>query len=133
MTHPARVATRGTPTRKGSRREWGPTRHSYWQRPIEPPGFTLLEVIVVVALLAVLTAISGVAVVSLRSPSTSEVLRGMKEAQAGAIRTGQMVTWVEGSNRVVFYPDGSSGGGLVTIDTIRYAVDPLSGELHAVD
>ena len=87
-----------------------------------PRGFTLVEVIVVVAILGLVAGMSGLAFVGLRSPRQSERVRDLWCARAEAIRTGQPV--LTGDNRasrtahVLFLPDGRAIGS---------GVDPLTG------
>jgi prepilin-type N-terminal cleavage/methylation domain-containing protein len=96
-------------------------------------GFTLVELLVAIALLGVLAGVAGAAFVSLRPTAEAEHLRAIAAARAEAIRTGATVTWSDGRQVVLFYPDGSSGGGIVALGSRRYAVDFLSGALRAAD
>jgi len=90
--------------------------------PLLPRGFTLVEVIVVVAILGLIAGMSGLAFVSLRSPRASERVRDLWRARAAAIQTGRPV--IAGDNRVprtahvLFLPDGRAIGS---------GADPLTG------
>jgi len=85
-------------------------------------GFTLVEVIVVVAVLGLIAGMSGLAFVGLRSPRDSEPVRDLRRARAEAIRTGRpVVTESNGAPRtahVLFLPDGRAVG---------LGADPLTG------
>jgi len=91
---------------------------------LSPRGFTLVEVIVVVALLGLIAGMSGLAFVGLRSPRESERVRDLWRARAEALQTGRPV--IAGDNRglrtahVLFLPDGRAIGS---------GVDPLTGAL----
>jgi len=88
---------------------------------LPPRGFTLLEVIVVVAILGLIVGVSGLAFVTLRVPRQSELVHDLSRARAEAIRTGLPVG--SGNNRahrtahVLFLPDGRAFGP---------GVDPLT-------
>lgn len=86
-------------------------------------GFTLVELIVVIAIVGLMAAISGVAVASLQVPRESEGVAALRHARAQAILTGTPVQ--ADSNRaprtthsVLFLPDGRALGP---------GMDPLSG------
>ena len=64
---------------------------------LSPRGFTLVEVIVVVALLGLIAGMSGLAFVGLRAPRQSELVHELSRARAEAIKTGRPV--VSGNNR----------------------------------
>jgi prepilin-type N-terminal cleavage/methylation domain-containing protein len=81
-------------------------------------GVTLLELMVVLALLSVILAISGVALASLREPPMSETLSELRAARRHAIQSG-VATATHG---ILFLPDGRAVGS---------TVDPLTGELRA--
>ena len=89
---------------------------------LPPRGFTLLEVIVVVAILGLIVGMSGLAFVTLRAPRQSELVHELSRARAQAIQTGRLV--VSGNNRaprtahVLFLPDGRGLGP---------GVDPFTG------
>jgi prepilin-type N-terminal cleavage/methylation domain-containing protein len=90
--------------------------------PLLPRGFTLVEVIVVVAILGLIAGMSGLAFVGLRSPRESERVRDLWRARAMAIQSGRAM--IAGDNRVprrahvLFLPDGRAIGP---------GADPLTG------
>jgi prepilin-type N-terminal cleavage/methylation domain-containing protein len=81
-------------------------------------GVTLVELLVVLAVLGLVLGISGVALASLREPSEASELRGLERARAEAIRTGAPVL----TAHVLFLPDGRAVGA---------GVDPLTGAPRA--
>ena len=86
-------------------------------------GFTLVELIVVIAIIGLMAAISGVAIASLRLPRESEEVAMLHHARAQAIATGVPV-WAVGNHSprtthpVLFLPDGRAIGP---------GIDPLTG------
>ena len=83
-------------------------------------GVTLVELLVVIAVLGVLTAVSTLAVTSLRPTAESERIRLLTRARATAIRAGRAVTISSPMGEMIrFLPDGRALGG---------GVDPLTGE-----
>jgi len=90
-----------------------------WSSPL---GFTLLELIVVVAVLGITLGVSALAFTSLKTPRESDVARELRWARSEAIRTGRPV--VTGGNHtprtthVLFLPDGRAIGP---------GVNPLTG------
>jgi prepilin-type N-terminal cleavage/methylation domain-containing protein len=90
--------------------------------PLLPLGFTLLEVIVVIAIIGLTVGMTGLAFVGLRTPRESEVAGDLRRARAEAIRSGRPV--MGGSNRalstahVLFLPDGRAIGA---------GADPITG------
>jgi prepilin-type N-terminal cleavage/methylation domain-containing protein len=87
-----------------------------------PSGFTLLEVMVVMAVLGLITGVTALAFGSLRAPRESDVARELRRARSQAIRTGRpAVTVVNHALRtthVLFLPDGGAIGS---------GADPLTG------
>lgn len=90
-------------------------------------GFTLLEVIVVVAIIGLMFGVSGLAFASLRAPRASEWVRELRRAREAAIRTGKPVrardllppsTALSRPRPPLFLPDGRAIGP---------GVDPLTG------
>lgn len=77
-------------------------------------GFTLLELIVVLALLGLIVGVSAVALGSLRIPKETTVGTRLREGRVRAIQNGAP-HFVEG---VLFLPDGRAIGP---------GVDPLTG------
>jgi prepilin-type N-terminal cleavage/methylation domain-containing protein len=89
---------------------------------LPPLGFTVVEVIVVVAIFGFIAGMSGLAFVTLRAPRQSELVHELRRARAEAIQTGRPV--VSGNHRaprtahVLFLPDGRALGP---------GVDPFTG------
>ena len=81
-------------------------------------GVTLLELIVALALLAVILGVSGLALASLQPTSQAEAERRLRQARADAIRGGAPVR----AESVLFLPDGTAVGA---------GVDPLIGAPRA--
>lgn len=84
-------------------------------------GYTLVEVIVVLAILGLMLGISGLALASLKPPPESEWIRVLRQARSQAIRTGRPI--YTGGNHAprtthLFLPDGR---------VIGPGVDPLTG------
>lgn len=91
---------------------------------LHPAGFTLVEVIVVLAIMGLALGISGLALASLKAPRESEWIRELRLARTEAIRTGRPVR--TRSNHALlttnlFLPDGRALGP---------GVDPLTGTLR---
>ncbi len=92
-----------------------------------PAGFTLVEVLVVIAILGLIFGVSGLAFSSLRLPRESMRIAALRAARATAIRTGRPVRAVLPRDTAayrsplpapLFLPDGRAVGP---------AVDPLTG------
>jgi len=85
-------------------------------------GFSLLEVIVVMAILGLIGGMSALAFVSLRASRDSVVARGLRRARTEAIRTGRPVITVDDrpprTAHLLFLPDGRAIGP---------GADPLTG------
>lgn len=85
-------------------------------------GFTLLEVIVVLALLGLLLGVSALSFASLKAPREADRDRELRYARSEAVQTGRPV--VTGDNHarrtthVLFLPDGRAIGP---------GADPLTG------
>lgn len=95
------------------------------------PGFTLLEMMVTVCVLALLATVSGLAARSLKPGRDRQVATALAEVREQAIRSGRPVAWSSDSVTVRFLPNGSSSGGRVTIGGRTWVVDPLTGAVHA--
>ena len=78
-------------------------------------GFTLVELIVVIAIIGLMVAISGVAIAALKLPRESEETAALRRARTAAITSGVPV---RASAQVLFLPDGRALGP---------GVDPLTG------
>lgn len=85
-------------------------------------GVTLVELLVVLVLLGMVFAVSGLALVSLGAPRSSARMRTLEAARAQALRTGIPVAVVDSVSPVVFLPDGRALGT---------GVDALTGALNA--
>lgn len=96
-------------------------------------GVTLVELIVALALLGVILGVSGVALASLREPSTAEATRQLAAARADAIRKGRPVfvtvpspdtgqNHAPRTTHLLFLPDGRALGP---------DLDPLTGAPRA--
>ena len=81
-------------------------------------GVTLVELLVVLALLGLVFSVNGLALASLAEPRESAALRDLRRARAEAIRSGIPVR----SDSVLFLPDGRAIGP---------NVDPLTGTPNA--
>jgi len=84
-------------------------------------GYTMVEVIVVIAIIGLVIGMSGLAIASLKAPREAEWIRVLRQARAEAIRTGRAVRAAD--NRIpstthLFFPDGRAVGP---------GVDPLTG------
>jgi len=89
---------------------------------VPPHGFTLLELMVVMAVLGLITGVTALAFVSLRAPGESDIARELRRARTQAIQTGRPV--ITGNNSgprtayVLFLTDGRAIGP---------GADPLTG------
>jgi prepilin-type N-terminal cleavage/methylation domain-containing protein len=96
-------------------------------------GFTLLELLIVLALLAIPLAVAGPAFVARRPSEDTPGLEALRAARTEAIRTGTITIWEHDGQRLVFLPDGSSSGGTVVVGRHRLVVDPLNGATRAAE
>ena len=94
-------------------------------------GFTLVELLAVLAILGVGAGVAALALPSLQPPPASEVLRALSDARAEAIRGGHAVVWRRDTIAIRFLPDGSSSGGSIPADSFVIVVDPLTGAARA--
>jgi prepilin-type N-terminal cleavage/methylation domain-containing protein len=84
-------------------------------------GFTLVELVVVLAILGLVLMVSGVALTSVRPTPATDSSRALARARAEAIRAGRPVVVTHHAPRtthIVFLPDGRAYGP---------GVDPLTG------
>ena len=81
-------------------------------------GVTLVELLIVLALLGLLLGVSGLALASLRAPRGTDDLRELQRARAEAVQSGVP----RAALGVLFLPDGRAIGP---------NVDPLTGAPHA--
>ncbi len=92
-------------------------------------GFTIVELMVALAILGLTLAVSGLALASLKAPPESAWIRELRRARTEAIRTGAAVrasspppfTGLHRPRPPLFLPDGRALGP---------GVDPLSGAAH---
>lgn len=77
-------------------------------------AITLVEMVVVLALLGLVLGVSGLALASLKTPAAGETLRELRKARAEAIRSGAP----RSAHGALFLPDGRAVGP---------GVDPLIG------
>ena len=81
---------------------------------LSPRGFTLVEVIVVVALLGLIVGMNGLAFVGLRAPRESNLAGELRRARREAIQTGRPVSTggahAPFTTHVLFLPDGRAIG-----------------------
>lgn len=76
-------------------------------------GYTLVEMVVVLAILGLTAGIGGLAITSLKLPVESQKLRVLRTARAEAIRTGKPIR----VDSTLFLPDGRAIGP--TIDALN--------------
>ena len=76
-------------------------------------GVTLLEMIVVLAVLGVILGVTGLALGSLKSPRGTQDMNDLRQARAEAIHSGAPRT----AHGVRFLPDGSAIGPNVDVLT----------------
>jgi prepilin-type N-terminal cleavage/methylation domain-containing protein len=94
---------------------------------VQRSAFTLVELLMVIAVLGLISGIAGLTLASRRTPRDSEWLRELRRARSEAIRTG-MPVWARnlvpphtdshGLISPLFLPDGRAVGA---------GVDPLTG------
>jgi prepilin-type N-terminal cleavage/methylation domain-containing protein len=88
-----------------------------------PPGFTLIEMVVVITLMGVLAGIGGLAFAGLREPPVDLWAVKASRSRGAAVDSGIAVMLPGDSihEPVMFLPDGRAVGG--------GAVSPLTGEI----
>ncbi len=84
-------------------------------------GTTLVELMVVLALLGLITTLGAIGVVSLRPPANTAFLDSVRSRRAKAIRSGKPEVLRHDSLTIRFLPDGRVIGG---------PLDPFTGEPH---
>lgn len=94
-------------------------------------GVTLVELVVVLALIGLVASVSGLALSSLKPPREAEWARELRRARTGAVQTGKLVRSAiplpstsvhDRPLPSLFLPDGRAIGA---------AVDPLTGAPRA--
>jgi prepilin-type N-terminal cleavage/methylation domain-containing protein len=93
-------------------------------------GFTIVEVMVVLLMIAILTAVAAPAILPRGTREDNRMARTLKEARTESIRSGRPVQVLliaaDGSvSDAVAFPDGS----VITDAILR--IDPRTGRLHA--
>lgn len=83
-------------------------------------GATLVELLVVLAVLGLLVGLSAVSLSSVRPPPAAMRFDSLRAARASAVRSGRPVVVVRDTSVIRFLPDGRVLGGML---------DPLTGEL----
>lgn len=87
-------------------------------------GFTLVEVIVTLAIISVSLGAVGVAVGALTAPEEAEVPRRIAIAREAAIESGNPVSVTFDSVTVTLFPDGSTTPASIPDATGAWIVDP---------
>jgi prepilin-type N-terminal cleavage/methylation domain-containing protein len=82
-------------------------------------GFTLIELIVVLAILGLLSGTSALAFGALRRPDRDDRIHRIAAAQREAVKTGRNARLILGRDTITFLPDGRSVGR---------GADPLTGD-----
>ena len=95
-------------------------------------GFTLVELLVVLLVLAVASSAVGVAIAGDEPGST--IPREIAAARERAVTTGMPVTVLLGdSSSVTLFPDGSSDPSHISDATGSYVVDVWTADVRHVD
>ena len=92
-------------------------------------GFTLAELIAVLAILALLSGVVAVSVGSLKASATARATSKLDAARRAAILSGRPVPFAGDSAcaHVLFLPDGSAIGTKCRMGIVAITIDPLSG------
>ena len=94
-------------------------------------GFTLVEVLVTLALIGLVLGLVAVAGPTLQPPPTAEVPRRIAAARAAAIDGGRPVTVTfADSSTVTVYPDGSASPARIWDGAASWVVDPWTAEVR---
>jgi prepilin-type N-terminal cleavage/methylation domain-containing protein len=92
-------------------------------------GFTLVELLVTLAILGITIAMVGLSVAALEPRPEAEVPRRLAEARVTAIRTGAPTTLeFTAVVRVTFHADGSATPARIWDGSAYWRVDPWTGE-----
>ncbi len=96
-------------------------------------GFTLVELLVALAIMALAAGLVTVTITTLQPPEGAELLRTIADAREAAIRDGLPVTVELGADtRVIVYPDGSATPTRFAIAGQRWEIDPWTAEVSRV-
>lgn len=89
---------------------------------------TLLEIMVVLALLSLSLALAGVALPSRAPEPEAPLLDRLRVTRTAALRSGRPAFTVWGTDTVWFNPDGTAlGGPLIVGDGMTMTIDPMTG------
>ena len=91
-------------------------------------GFTLLELMVAISVSAIALLVGGLSLASIAPSPTALLKSRLDSARASAIRSGVTVRSVIGGKSVFYHPDGTASAPLLDVDSLRIALDPLTGE-----
>jgi type II secretion system protein H len=94
-------------------------------------GFTLLELLVTIAVLGVLSSIAALGWRTTRATDAQRLADSLAIARGAAIADGRPVSLRLGRATVRFFPDGSSSGGRFRRGDVVVEVAPLSGAIRA--
>jgi prepilin-type N-terminal cleavage/methylation domain-containing protein len=98
---------------------------------VRQSGFTLVEVLVTLAIMGVVLGLVAVAGPTLAPPPAAEVPRRIGGARAAAIEQGRPVTLTfSDSSRVTLYPDGSATPARIWDGAVAWVVDPWTAEVR---
>jgi prepilin-type N-terminal cleavage/methylation domain-containing protein len=95
-------------------------------------GFTLLELIVVLAILALLSGMTALAWRSSRPGVAGAVLSQLAVTRAHAASEGRTTRIRFDSVTIRFFPDGSSSGGQLPVPGGTLDINPLNGQTRAL-
>jgi prepilin-type N-terminal cleavage/methylation domain-containing protein len=94
-------------------------------------GFTLVEVLVTLAVMGLVLGLVAVAGPTLQPPPAAEVPRVIAAARTEAVGGGKPVTVTfADSSRVTVYPDGSASSARIWDGAVSWMVDPWTAEVR---
>lgn len=94
-------------------------------------GFTLFEMMVALVLLAIISGVTGLALLAAPAKDgAAQLLAELRTARTRAVTSGHMVTWHGVAETLRFFPDGSSSGGTI-VDSVIVSVGALDGRARA--